>query len=183
MPLTREERHEKRKQKIAESHKEAKAGLKANEKRLSQALSELETVHLLHKLLGHFQARLVKLPNDTPLVFGREIPLTGGVLKQLFPKGATKSMALARLDPYLCQLAGKKAALCSEISQLEEIAGLHSERLSVTVQLKDLHQEKIKAERLKQKTDERKRAAAGKKREQKAKKRARAGKKNHARNS
>ena len=172
MPLTREERHERRKQKIAESHKEAKAGLKANEKRLSQATAELENLHLLHKLLCHFQARLAHLSDDAPLVFGRDIPLTGGVLKKLFPKGATKTIALTRLAPYLLQLTAKKAALGEEVDKLEQIVGLHSERITIAEQLKTLHKEKIKAERLKVKMAERKRALAEKKRERREKQRA-----------
>ena len=169
MPLTREERHERRKQKIADSRKEAKAGLKASEKRLAIASADLDNLRLLHNVLVHFQSRLAGLPDDTPLVFGREIPLTGGVFKRLFPKGTTKATAIARLDPYLRQLTGKITALCEETEKLEQIAGLHSERLSITDQLKTLHKEKIKAEHAKLKLAVKKRALAEKKRESKAK--------------
>lgn len=172
MPLTREERDERRKQKIAETRKEANAGLKASEKRLARASAELDNLRLLHTVLIHFQTRLTGLPDDTPLVFGKEIPLTGGVFKRLFPKGTTKAAAMARLDPYLRQLAGKITALCEETEKLEQIAGLHSERLSIAGQLKTLHREKIKTERARLKLAEKKRALAEKKRASKEKARA-----------
>lgn len=146
--------------------------MKASEKRLASASVALDNLHLLHKVLIHFKARLSGLPDDTPLVFGKETPLTGGVFKKLFPKGTTKAAALARLDPYLRQLAAKITVLCAETEKLEQIAGLHSERLEITEQLKTLHQEKIKAERAKLKLLEKKRALAEKKRQRKEKLRA-----------